>query len=100
MGMITGSGTRTTWSSRSRPLTPPLPDPERAVLRPHPLRGPGYRCEDLEAEVEGEVERPFEIVLRRVAADAVADLTALLECSGNGRVFLIPRSASAGNWGR
>ncbi len=54
---------------------------------------------DLDSEtwrlgVEGEVERPFEIdyeELRRLPSKTV---TALLECSGNGRVFLPPPQTS------
>ncbi len=45
-------------------------------------------------KVEGEVERPFELgydELRRMPSQAV---TALLECSGNGRVFLEPPQVS------
>jgi len=55
---------------------------------------PGVEAKTWRLGIEGEVERPFELSydeLRRMPSTTV---TALLECSGNGRVFLEPPQVS------
>src|SRR5262245_6507173 len=54
---------------------------------------PKLRGEDWSLRIEGHVEHPFEIGLKELQALAPTTLTALLECAGNGRVYLSPLQA-------
>ena len=45
--------------------------------------------------VAGTVERPFEIGLDEILAMRATRLAAVMECAGNGRVFLIPHVEGA-----
>ena len=66
---------------------------EQFYVRTH-FEVPEIEAKTWGLKVEGEVERPFEIgydELRRMPSQTV---TALLECSGNGRVFLEPPQVS------
>lgn len=51
---------------------------------------PEIKAEDWSLRVEGHVERPFEIGLQELQQTDPTTHTALLECAGNGRVFLQP----------
>ncbi len=66
---------------------------EQFYVRTH-FEVPEIGAKTWNLKVEGQVERPFEIgydELRRMPSQTV---TALLECSGNGRVFLEPPQVS------
>lgn len=51
---------------------------------------PELKAEDWSLRVEGHVERPFEIGLKDLQQVDPSTHTVLLECAGNGRVFLQP----------
>jgi DMSO/TMAO reductase YedYZ molybdopterin-dependent catalytic subunit len=54
---------------------------------------PQLKADDWSLRVEGHVEQPFEIGLKELQSLGSTTLTALLECAGNGRVYLSPLQA-------
>jgi len=54
---------------------------------------PQLKADDWSLRVEGHVEQPFEIGLQDLRALGSVTQTALLECAGNGRVYLSPLQA-------
>lgn len=72
-------------------LDGPITPTERFFVRSHfptPRIDPaGYRL-----KVEGRVRQPLELSLDDLAGLPGSSMTALLECAGNGRVFLSPRA--------
>jgi len=62
---------------------------ERFYIRSH-FPTPELSAAQWKLDVEGHVERPFEIGYDALRKLESTELTALLECSGNGRMFLKP----------
>jgi DMSO/TMAO reductase YedYZ molybdopterin-dependent catalytic subunit len=70
---------------------------ERFYVRNH-FAPPSLDAETWRLKVEGAVERPAELSLAEVRALPERTVTALLECAGNGRVFLDPPQVGL-RWG-
>src|SRR5262245_7086352 len=64
---------------------------ERFYIRSH-FAVPKLEAKAWRLKVEGAVERPLELTYNELRQLPSRSQTALLECAGNGRVFLVPRA--------
>ena len=65
---------------------------DRFYVRSH-FNVPALKAADWSLRVEGHIQRPFEIGLDELRTLESRSTTALLECAGNGRIFLQPQQA-------
>ena len=65
---------------------------EQFYVRTH-FSVPALKAAEWSLRVEGHVEKPFEIGFDELRTFEPATSTALLECAGNGRIFLQPQQA-------
>lgn len=65
---------------------------DRFYIRSH-FSVPSLQADEWSVRVEGHVERPFEIGYEELRGLQARTLVALLECAGNGRIFLQPQQA-------
>lgn len=70
---------------------------ENFFVRSH-FAVPEVDAKDFKLSVEGHVEKPFEITLTELKKMEAVSRESVLECAGNGRVFLVPQARGL-QWG-